>query len=163
VIATALALSTFLAAAPLRQDYDAPYEDDAGEGAGRLRLAVWGGDALANGGTGHGSTIWGGEAAWAFESVDLGVAGYGYESLANARHTWTPVVLARITERVRTRRDVDWTLSLGIGAGRPRDWTAWFQLALGVRVNLGPMFLAGELAFEQYDLLRLAAGVGVAF
>ncbi len=168
MIATALALSTFLAALPpLRQDWEAPpYEDEetsSEERPHRLRLSAWGGDALANGGSGHGSAFYGGEAAWIFESMDLGVAGYGYQKLADARRAVTPVLLARFTERFRTRRDVEWTLALGAGAGRPHGWTAWFQLALGFRVNLGPMFLGGELAFEQYDLLRLAAGIGVAF
>jgi hypothetical protein len=50
-----------------------------------------------------------------------------------------------------------------VGAGRPRGWRAWYQLAIGMRVPLGPLFLAGELAFEQYDLLRLGGGLGVAF
>ncbi len=165
MIAAALALSTCLAAAPLAQEWEAPpyADEDVDRGERRLRLSLWGGDALATGGSGHGSTIWGGEAAYAFDTLDLGVAGYGYESLLDARRTWTPVLLLRLTERFETRRGVEAAFSFGLGAGRPRDWTAWFQVALGVRVNLGPMFLGGELAFEQYDLLRLAAGVGVAF
>jgi hypothetical protein len=36
-------------------------------------------------------------------------------------------------------------------------------VALGGRATFGPMFVAGEIAFEQYDLLRLAAGLGVGF
>lgn len=162
----ALALSSLLAAAPLAQGWDSPYEDalpEEDESPRRLRLTAWGGEGLARGGSGHSSTLLGAEVAWAFDTVDLGVAGYGYESLLDARRTWTPVVLARLTERFRTRRDVEAAFTFGIGAGRPRDWTAWFQVALGVRVNIGPMFLGGEIAFESYDLLRLAAGVGVAF
>lgn len=164
MIAAALALSTFLAAAPFAQEYDAPPpEDEREEGEGRVRLALWGGEALANGGSGRGSALYGGEASWAFDAIDLGVAGYGYRSLVDARREWTPVVLLRLTERFRTRQGMEAAFSFGLGAGRPRDWTAWFQVALGLRMNLGPMFLAGELAFEQYDLLHLAAGVGVAF
>jgi hypothetical protein len=30
-----------------------------------------------------------------------------------------------------------------------------------VRLDLGPMFLAGELSFEQEQLLRLSGGLGV--
>lgn len=164
MIAAALALSTFLAAAPLAQEWEAPpYEEEGEESPRRLRLALWGGEALADGGSGHGSTIYGGEAAWAFDAIDLGLAGYGYQSLVDARRQWTPVLLLRLTERFRTRRGLEASFTFGAGAGRPRDWTAWFQVALGLRMNLGPMFLGGELAFEQYDLLRLAAGVGATF
>ncbi len=166
MIAAALALSTFLASAPLRQEepgVPAYGEEERDENPHRLRLGVWGGEALASGGSGHGSALWGGEAAWAFDSLDLGVAGYAFQSLVDARRQWTPVALLRITERFQTRRGLEAAFSFGIGAGRPRDWTAWFQVALGLRMNLGPMFIAGELAFEQYDLLHLAAGVGTAF
>ena len=127
-------------------------------------LGVWyRGEALATGGTGHGSALYGGEAAWAFDSIDLGVAGYGYNSLLQSNRQWTPVVLARLTERFRTRRNLEAAFTFGVGAGRPKGWTAWFQVALGVRFDLGPMFLGGELAFEQYDLLHLTAGLGVTF
>lgn len=165
MIAAALALSTFLASAPLAQvsDEPPPYEEERDENVRRIRLALWGGEALADGGSGHSSALYGGEAAWAFDSIDLGVAAYGYHSLVNARREWAPVALLRLTERFRTRRGLEAAFSFGIGAGRPRDWTAWFQVALGVRYDLGPMFLGGEIAFEQYDLLHLAAGVGVAF
>jgi hypothetical protein len=165
VIVAALAVSTLLAAAPLRQDEELPPYDEQGDEdrPRRVRLSLWGGEALATGGTGHGSAIYGGEAAWAFDSIDLGVAGYGYNSLIQSNRQWTPVVLARLTERFRTRRNLEAAFTFGIGAGRPKDWTAWFQVALGVRFDLGPMFLGGELAFEQYDLLHLTAGLGVTF
>jgi hypothetical protein len=165
VIVAALAVSTLLAAAPLRQDEELPPYDEQGDEdhPRRVRLSLWGGEALATGGTGHGSAIYGGEAAWAFDSIDLGVAGYGYNSLLQSNRQWTPVVLARVTERFRTRRNLEAAFTFGIGAGRPKDWTAWFQVALGVRFDLGPMFLGGELAFEQYDLLHLTAGLGVTF
>lgn len=163
MIAAALALSACLAGAPLAQEeWEAPGYDDDGARP-RLLLSAWGGEALDAGGAGRGSTLLGGEAAWAFDALDLGVAGYGYRTLVDAKRDWTPVVLLRLTERFRTRRGVEAAFSFGVGAGRPDDWIAWFQVALGVRVNLGPLFLGGELAFEQYDLLRLAAGLGVAF
>ncbi len=164
MMATALVLSTFLAAAPLAQGWETPPdEDESAEAAQHVRLTLWGGEVLASGGTGTGSALWGGEAAWAFDTLDLGVAGYGYQSLPDARRTWTPVLLLRLTQRFRTRRGLEAAFTFGAGAGRPKDWTAWFQVALGMRMNLGPMFLAGELAFEQNDLLRLAAGVGATF
>jgi hypothetical protein len=166
-VIAALAVSTLLAAAPpLAQDWETPpYEEERDEGRPRrIRLSLWGGEALATGGTGHGSSLYGGEAAWAFDAIDLGVAGYAYNSLLQSNRQWTPVVLARLTERFRTRRALEAAFTFGVGAGRPKlDWTAWFQVALGVRYELGPMFLGGELAFEQYDLLHLTAGVGVTF
>lgn len=167
MIAAALAISTLCAAVPpLAQEEGAPpYEEDRDEEhPRRIRLALWGGEALATGGNGHGSSLYGGELAWAFDGLDLGVAGYGYNSLLQSNRPWTPVVLARLTERFRTRRALEAAFTFGIGGGRPKaDWAWWFQVALGVRYDLGPMFLAGELAFEQYDLLHLTAGLGVTF
>jgi hypothetical protein len=145
-----------------RDDAAGPWEDDE-EDKPRLRFAAWAGEALASAGSGRGSGFVGGEAAWSFDSLDLGVAGSGYRNLVDATRTWTPVVLARITQRFKTRRGVEAAFGFGAGAGQRRGWAAWYQVALGVRVPLGPLFLGGELAFEQYDLLRLAAGLGVAF
>jgi hypothetical protein len=153
------------AARPLAQeDWENGWDDDDGddEDAPRLFLTAWGGEALDEGGGGHSSSIVGGEAAWAFRSLDLGLAGYGYRGLVDARE-WTPVALVRLAQRFRTRAGIEATLALGIGAGRPDGWTAWYQLALGGRATFGRMFVAGEISFEQYDLLRLAAGLGVAF
>jgi hypothetical protein len=163
--APSASLSAIAMAEPLRQDvWDAPPQsDDDDELRSRIRLTAWAGEALASGGTGRGSTFAGGEMGWAFERLDLGVAGSAYRNLRDATREWAPVVLARITQRFHTGRGIEAAFGFGIGAGRPRGWTAWYQLALGVRVPLGPLFLAGELAFEQYDLLRLGAGLGVAF
>lgn len=176
----ALALSACLSAAPSapaaaapvldrrafaqEDDEGSPYDegDDADE-TDRLRLSAWGGEALDSGGSGRGSAILGGEVAWAFDALDLGVAGYGYRELVDAAREWTPVLLLRLTERFPTRRGLEAAFSFGVGAARPDDWEAWFQVALGIRVDLGPVFLGGEIAFEQRDLLRLAAGLGVAF
>lgn len=160
MIAAALALSLAVAQA----DYDYPgYPEAEDEEQPHVLLSAWGGTALGDGGSGRSSTILGGEAAWAFESMDLGIAGYGYQNLEDASREWTPVMLLRLTQRFRTRRGVEAALTFGIGAGRPDDWDAWYQVAIGGRADLGPMFLAGELAFEQFDILRLAAGVGVRF
>lgn len=179
MIAASLVVSTLLASGPpvrapdrvreplprealAQEQWELPPEEDE-EGGKRVLLSVWGGEAFATGGNGRSSALLGGEAAWAFESLDLGVAGYGYRSLIDAKREWTPVLLLRLTQRFHTRRGLEAAFTFGVGAGRPDDWMAWFQVALGVRVNLGPLFLGGELAFEQYDLLRLAAGLGVAF
>ena len=51
--------------------------------------------------------------------------------------------------------------TFGGGAARVNGWQAWFQVALGLRVDLGPVFLAGEIGFEQNSLIDLAAGVGL--
>ncbi len=148
----------------LAQDDYAPLPDeDEGGRRPRLLLSAWGGEALSGGGSGRSSQLFGGEVAWAFEALDVGLAGYGYRDLPDASRRWTPVALVRLTERFKTRGGVEAAFGFGIGAGRRAGWSAWYQIALGVRVGLGPLFLGGELAFEQYDLLRLAAGVGVAF
>jgi hypothetical protein len=152
-----------LRAEPLAQEeYEGPFEDGE-EGRPRVLLSAWGGEVLDDAGSGKSSGFLGAEVAYAFEAIDVGLAGYGYRDLADAERAWTPVVLVRLTQRFRTRRTVEAAFSLGVGAGRPDDWEAWYQVALGIRVGYGPMFLAGELAFEQGDLLRLGAGLGVAF
>jgi hypothetical protein len=143
-------------------DGDAWDEDDD-EDRPRFLLSVWGGQALADAGAGRGSGFLGAEAAWALASFDLGIAGSAYRDLEEADRLWTPVVLARLTQRFRTRRGVEAAFGFGLGAGRPDDWVAWYQLALGVRVPLGPLFLGGEIAFERYEIIRLGAGLGVAF
>lgn len=144
------------------EEWDSPSAQDD-EREPRVRVTAWGGEALGKAGSGRSSSVAGGEAGWAFEHLDLGVSGSAYRSLADANREWTPVVLARITQRFRLRHGAEAAFGFGLGAGRPKGWTAWYQLALGVRVPLGPLFLAGELSFEQYDLLRLAGGLGVAF
>lgn len=142
--------------------WDEPYEDDD-EGRDRILVSAWGGNAWETGvRDGRSAALLGGEVAWAFDSVDVGVAGYGYR-LPDERRAWTPVALLRVVNRFETGNGLEATFGFGVGAARPDDWVAWFQIALGVRVNLGPMFVGGELAFEQYDLLRLAGGVGVRF
>lgn len=163
MIAAVLALS--LAAAPVAQgdDWTPPWEDEEGPRKPRLLLSAWGGEVLEDGGAGRSSSILGGELAWAFDALDVGVAGYGYHRLPRGDREWTPVALLRLTERFRTRAGLQGALSFGFGAARTDGWEAWFQLAVGVRIPLGPAFLGGEIAFEQLDLLRLAAGLGFAF
>jgi hypothetical protein len=145
-----------------RESWEDDDFDDDEERQPRIRLTGWGGTALDDAGTGRSSTVVGGEAAWSFDSLDVGVSGAGYRELDGATRSWTPVVLARFTQRFPMRSGVEAAFGLGLGAGRPKGWTSWFQVALGVRVPLGPVFLAGELAFEERQLLRLGAGLGVA-
>lgn len=146
---------------PLTEDGEDGGEDE--EDSRRLFVSAWGGTALEGGGSGRSHSFGGGEIAWAFEPVDVGIAGYGYRDLEEDGPEWSPVVLLRLTERFRTRRGLEATLAFGVGAAKPDGWTSWVQLALGVRVPLGPLFIGGEVGFERYDMLRLAAGVGVGF
>ncbi len=161
---TAALLALALAASPglAQEDWQAP-DDSQDESGHHLSVAAWGGDALdesTSAGKSYG--VLGGEVAWSFDQLDLGVAGYGYHGLSDTR-AWTPVALVRLVQRFRMRSDVEATFGLGVGAARPSGWEAWFQVALGARVAFGPMFLGGELAFERGDLLRLAAGLGLTF
>ncbi len=160
MIAAALALSLAMSQADETYPGNLGPEDEARP---HVLLMAWGGTVLGSGGSGRSSNLLGGEAAWAFDSLDVGLAGYGYRSLPDADREWTPVVLARLTQRFRTGRDVEAAFGFGIGAAKPNHWRAWYQVALGVRVDLGPVFLAGELGFEQDYLLRLAAGLGARF
>lgn len=163
---TGALLALALAAAPLAQEeWGSPreWEDEAParEGGGRLRLSAWAGEAWDEGGTGRSFDVAGGEAAWAFEHLDVGVAGYGWRGLEEP-DAWTPVAMLRLTQRFELRTGVEAAFAIGLGASRPAGWDAWFQVALGVRIPLGPLFLCGELAFERGDLLRLGAGLGAA-
>jgi hypothetical protein len=151
----------------LQDDYadsdDEPRYDDDERPRPHLLLSGWGGEALAHGGAGRSSSFYGGEVAWVFPSLDLGVAGSWYRALRDATRAWTPVVLTRVTQRFMTRRGLEAAFSLGFGAGRPAGWIGWYQVAIGMRVPLGSLYLGGELAFEQYDIIRLGAGLGAAF
>ncbi len=157
LLALALAASPGLA----QEDWQAPADEQEEAGGKRLFLSGWGGQAFGTSGNGGSYGTLGGEVDWAFRALDVGLAGYGYRGLPDAR-TWTPVALVRLTERFPLRSGVEAAFGLGIGAGRPSGWEGWFQVAIGVRVPLGPLFLGGELSFER-DLFRLAAGLGVAF
>lgn len=166
LLVVAAALLAAVPALGSAQDEEGPGDGEWGEShREHLLLSVWGGSAYDTSGTNstsRASSVLGGEVAWAFESIDVGVAGYGYRGLRGGDSTAVaPVLLLRLTERFETRRGLDASFAFGFGAARPRSWVAWFQLALGVRLDLGPIFLGGELAFEQYNLLRLTAGLGV--
>jgi hypothetical protein len=144
-------------------DDEPQYDDDEHARRPHLLVSGWGGEALAGGGSGRSSAFYGGEVAWAFSGLDLGLAGSWYRALRDAKRAWTPAVLTRVTQRFLTRRGFEAAFSIGLGAGRPSGWIGWYQVALGVRLPLGPLFFGGEIAFEQYDIIRLGAGLGVGF
>ncbi len=165
-----LLLAAALAAAPaappaLRQQEDWE-ETDAEEEEPRpkrLFFSVLGGDAWLDGGAGRSAPNVSAEVAWAFRRLDVGLAALAYHGAGDDRDGWARVGLVRLTQRFHTRRGFDATFSLGFGAARAPGWLGWYQVALGMRVPLGPLFLGAELSFEQLDILRLAGGLGVAF
>ncbi len=126
----------------------------------RLHLTAWGGTLIDLGGQASAAGLLGGEVSWSFDTLDVGVLGQGYHLGERARTPWTPVILARFEQHFETRRGLDATLALGLGAGRTDTWIGWYQFALGLRLNEGPIFIVGEVGFEQLSLFRLAAGVG---
>jgi hypothetical protein len=165
-----LLLSIAVAAAaatpgPARADdeddaFDAPARGDDRK---RLSLMAFGGELSAFSGSGRSSApLYGGEVAWRFDGVELGVLGQAAR-LRRGPSDWSPIVLLRITERFQSRRGLEGSISFGVGAAREERWRTWFQVGLGARLDLGPIFLNGELGFEQADFIRLAAGVGTRF
>jgi hypothetical protein len=140
--------------------FDAPARRDDGR---RLSLMAFGGELSAFSGSGRASApIYGGEVAWRFEAVELGVLGQAAR-LRSGESDWSPIVLLRITERFQSRRGLEGSISFGIGGAREDRWRTWFQVGLGARLDLGPIFLNGEVGFEQADFIRLAAGLGTRF
>jgi hypothetical protein len=169
-----LALTLLLAGAPLLGESPAPpdeaepwaWEGDEPEEPPRLDLTAWGGQAWSERGSGFRGTTWGGEATWRFDALDLGLFGGAYElpeevAGGEVETYLAPVYLLRLGQRFETRNGLLASFTFGVGAAKAPDWRSWFQVALGVRMPLGPAFLAGELAFESEDVLRLALGVGV--
>lgn len=133
---------------------------DEEDRAPRLFITAWGGEAFAIGsGDTRSGSAFGGEVAYALPFGDLGLWGSAYK--IGERDAWAPIALLRLTNRFPAGRGIEAAFTFGVGAGRPIDWRLWFQVALGLRLDLGPVFLAGELAFEQEQLLRLSGGLGV--
>jgi hypothetical protein len=159
----ALLTAALLAAAP-GDPYD-PFEDapPGSEERPRLLVTAWGGGFVGAPGSGRkGGALGGGEVGWSFDGLDLGVQALSAQ-LEQGRSRFSPVVLLRLGQRFETRRGVEATFTIGVGAARRDGWDAWFQVGLGGRVDLGPIFLTAELAFEQVDLIRLAGGLGARF
>jgi hypothetical protein len=150
----ALLLFPLVASPQDEEIYDQP------ERLGRLHVTAWGGTLVDLGRESGAAGLLGGEIAWAFDSLEVGVLGQGYRLGDRARSPWAPVILARLEQHFVTRRGIDATLALGLGAGRTQSWVGWYQFALGLRLGEGPLYVAAEIGFEQLDLFRLAAGVG---
>jgi hypothetical protein len=165
VAAAALSAAPALHAESQPPAQPGPYGDELEfeeDEPGRLRLAAWGG-TLLDVDDGPNVPFAGGQLSWAFPSVDLGVLAAAYRfGEERAGREWGPVILARIDRRFQARPGVEALLGFGAGAARERDWGAWFQLAFGFRLTLGPAFVGGELGFEEEQLFRLGATVGVA-
>ena len=144
-------------------DEDAFDEPQRGDEPKRLSLMAFGGELNAVSGSGRSSAgVYGGEVAWAFDSVELGLLGQAAR-LRSGPNEWSPIVLARITERFRSRRGLEGSFSFGIGGAREERWKTWFQAAIGARLDLGPIFIGGEVGFEQADFIRVSAGIGTRF
>lgn len=161
---TGALLALALAASPplAQEEWPLPPDEQEEHKVRHLSLSVWGGEAFDESGSGASFGVVGAEAAWSFSSLDVGLAGYRYEGLPGSQ-SWIPVTMLRLTQRFPLRTGVEATFALGVGAVRRTGWEAWFQVALGMRVPLGPMFVGGELGFERGNLLRLAGGLGVTF
>lgn len=159
----AVLVAVVLALAPAARAQDD--DEDWAPTPPRLSLTAWGGQAFATAGSAaaaHDGAVLGGDVAWRLDAVELGAYAGAYRLRTAPGHDWTTVLLARVTERFETHQGVEASFTFGAGAGRADRWIGWYQLAVGGRVALGgPFYVAGELSFEQYDLVRLAAGVGV--
>ncbi len=129
----------------------------------RIHLTALGGALFELSGSGETHSFVGGEIAYAFESMDVGILAQGYRLGRRATSTWSPVVMARFLQRFETRRGLEATFGIGLGAGKTDGWVGWYQLALGMRLIEGPVYIQGELGFEQLDLFRLGGGIGFRF
>jgi hypothetical protein len=164
----ALSLAAAAAPAPARageddDDLDAFDAPPRGPEPRRLSLMAFGGELSALSGSGRRSaSVYGGEVAWRFDVVELGVLAQAAR-LRRGPEEWSPVVLARVTERFRSRGGLEGSITFGVGGAREDRWRTWFQVALGARLDLGPIFIGGEVGFEQADYVRLAAGLGTRF
>lgn len=160
----ALLAAALLASTGPGDAYD-PFEDPppGGQERPRLHLTAWGGAFTGAPGSGRdGGALLGGEVAWSFDAMDVGVQALAAQLDAGGSRS-SPVLLLRLGQRFETRQGLEATFTLGMGAARRDRWEAWFQVGLGGRLDLGPVFVAAELAFEQADLIRLAGGLGVRF
>jgi len=160
-----LCLATPLLAPPPARadDGDVFDEPERGDEPGRLSLTLLGGELMAlSGSTRRSASHLGGEVAWRFDAVEVGVLGQAAR-LRTTADEWSPVVMLRLTERFMSRRGLEASFSFGLGAAREERWKTWFQVALGVRLGLGPIFVGGEIGFEQADYVRLAGALGTRF
>jgi hypothetical protein len=167
-LALALAASPIVEVAePAEPAGEAGESWDVLEREPRLDLTLWGGQAWIGGTSGARSEAYAAEATWRFDRLDLGLSGGFYElrspsQLGGELETYfAPVYLLRVGQRFETRNGLLASFTFGAGAAKTSTWRSWFQVALGARATFGPAFVAGELAFESEELLRLALGIGV--
>ena len=158
-----LLVAAILPACVAAQDEESETFSAAPEEGDRIHLTAVGGALFDLSGSGGTYSYAGGEVAYAFESMDVGILAQGYRLGRRARSVWSPVVMARFLQRFETRRGLEATFGVGLGAGKTDGWVGWYQLVLGMRLIEGPLFIEGELGFEQLDLFRLGAGIGFKF
>lgn len=158
-LALACACAAAVAGPAAAQEEEYHFDDPAP----RLRLTAWGGVSVLTdqGGATRG---WGGaEAGWLLARGSLSLLYEHHRAgVVPGDRAWTPVMLLRWEQRFETRPGVEAGLTLGFGAGRPRDWVFWYHLALVARLVRGPWFLSCELGVERADAVRAGAGVGIA-
>jgi hypothetical protein len=136
-------------------------EEPAPPEPGRWTLSATGGAAIPVGGSGGATApIAGAELAFDLGFADVGLLAQAYRLGTEGAAPWSPVLLARLEERFETLRGAEAFLAVGLGAGKPSYWTAWYQLSLGMALRQGPITLGLEVGFEQQDLLRLAGSIG---
>jgi hypothetical protein len=166
-LALALALAAPVTVAPEAGDEEPDWSQELpDEEPPRLDLTLWGGQAWTERGTGPRSETYAAEATWRFDRLDLGLSGGCYELRDDSadgtmQSYFAPVYLLRLGQRFETRNGLLASFTFGLGAAKTAEWRSWFQVAMGARATFGPAFVAGELAFESEDVLRLALGLGV--
>ncbi len=148
---------------PAGEGWDAFDAPRRGPEQKRLSLQVFGGElATITGSAAPSAGVYGGEVAWRFDAVELGVLGQ-YARLRTSAREWSPIALVRITERFQSRRGLEGSITFGLGTAYEDRWRSWFQVALGARIDLGPIFVGGEVGFEQADYVRVVGGLGTRF
>jgi hypothetical protein len=157
LLAVAL-LPTAVRAQDEDETFSAPPPDED-----RIHVTAMGGALFDLRGSGETYSFVGGEVAYSFEQMDIGILAQGYRLGQRATSLWSPVVMARFLQRFETRKGLEATFGVGLGAGKTDTWRGWYQLALGMRLIEGPLFIQGELGFEQLDLFRLGGGIGFRF
>jgi hypothetical protein len=123
----------------------------------------WGGAGFKVDATGETPPLAGLEASYALELMDVGILQQAYQLKENGHYRVVPATLLRVEERFETRRGLDAVLAFGLGGAKAAQWELWYHIALGLRLNLGPVIIGGEVGFEQFELLRLAGCAGISF
>jgi hypothetical protein len=161
-VALALALAALPVDGAEGADEAAEFSSSLVEEEPRLDLTLWGGQGWTGGTSGVRSETWAAEATWRFDRLALGLSGGRYDlPSATSGGAPTPVLLLRVAQRFETRNGLLANFTFGVGTAKTASWRSWFQVALGARATFGPAFVAGELAFESEELMRVSFGLGV--